>query len=94
MKTNKIETCEAMFSCELKTNNEHEKAKRKALEEKHTHQVSNVKDALGTDPVIVLERECFAWAEFKSYAWIVGASTMLTEKKALMLHSLLNSKPI
>ena len=28
------------------------------------HQVSNVEDALGTDPVIMLERKRSAWAEF------------------------------
>ena len=94
MKTKEIETCEALFSKELETNNEHEKTKRKALEEKHTHQVSNVEHALGTDPVIMLERERSAWAEFKTYAWIVGANTTLTEKKALILYLLLNSTPI
>ena len=94
MKTKEIATCEALFSKELETNNEHEKTKRKALEEKHTHQVSNVENALGTDPVIMLERERSAWAEFKTYAWIAGGSTKLTEKKALILHLLLNSTPI
>ena len=48
-------------------NNEEEKATRKVLEEEDTHQVSKVKDALGTDPVIMLEREPSAWAIFKSY---------------------------
>ena len=42
----------------------------------------------------MLECERSAWAEFKLYAWIVGVSTMLTEKKALILCSLLNSTPI
>ena len=61
MKTKEIETCEAVFSRELETNNEYEKTKRKALEEKHTHQVSNVEDDLGTNPVIMLEREHSAY---------------------------------
>ena len=52
---NEIATCEAMFSKNLEKNTADEKAKRKALAEDHTHQVSNVKDALGTDPVIMLE---------------------------------------
>ena len=56
--------------------------------------VSNVKDALGTDPVIMLEQERSAWAEFKMYAWIAGASTTLTEKKACILRLLLNLTPI
>ena len=91
---NEIASCEALFSKDLEKNNAHEKAKRKALEEKHTHQVSNVESALGTDPVIMLEQERSARAEFKSYTWIVGASTTLTEKKACILRSLLNSTPI
>ena len=71
-----------------------EKVKRKALKEEDTHQVSNIKDALGTNPVIMLERERSAWAKFKMYAWIVGVSTKLTEKKGLILRLLLNSAPI
>ena len=53
-----------------------------------------MKGALRTDPVVMLEWEHSAWAEFKVYAWIAGASTTLTEKKALILHLLLNSTPI
>ena len=49
-----------------------------------------VKDALGTDPVIMLKRERSAWTEFKSYFCIAGASKKLTESKACMLQSLLN----
>ena len=64
-KTKEIDTCEALFSRELATNKEHEKTKRNALEEKHKHQVSNIEDALGTDPVIMLERERSALAELK-----------------------------
>ena len=37
MKRKEIETCEAVFSRELETNNEYEKTKRKALEERYTH---------------------------------------------------------
>ena len=58
------------------------------------HQVSNVEDPLSTNPVIILESEHSAWAEFKTYAWIAGASKKLTEKKAFILRSLLNSTPI
>ena len=94
LQRNEIEACEALFTKKSQANTADEKAKRKALAEEHTHQVSNVKDALGTDPVIMLERERSAWAEFKMYAWIAGASTMLTEKKACILRSLLNSTPI
>ena len=94
LQRNEIEACEALFTKKSQTNTADEKAKRKALAEEHTHQVSNVKDALGTDPVIMLERERSAWAEFQTYAWIAGASTMLTEKKACILRSLLNSTPI
>ena len=57
LKTKEIATCESLFSKELETNNEHEKAKRKALAERDTHQVSKVEDAFGTDPVIMLEHE-------------------------------------
>ena len=81
LKTKEVETCEAMFNCELEINNADEKAKRKALEEEDTHHVSNVNDALGTNPVIMLERKRSAWAEFKTYAWIVGASTKLTDRQ-------------
>ena len=56
--------------------------------------MSNVENALGTDPNFMLEREHSAWAEFTLYAWIAGASTTLTEKKACILRSLLNSTPI
>ena len=57
MKQKEIDTSEKVFKCEKKVNNETEKATRKALEEEDMHQVSNVKDALGTDLVIMLERE-------------------------------------
>ena len=86
--------CEKVFAHDEKFNNVTEKAKRKALKEKDMHQVSNVKDALGTNPVIMLERERFAWTEFKNYAWIAGVSAKLAESKALILRSLLNSTPI
>ena len=65
----------------MKLNNDDKKTKTKALEEKDMHQVSSVKDALGTDPVITLERKRSAWVELKTYAWIAGASTKLTESK-------------
>ena len=42
----------------------------------------------------MLEQERSAWAEFKMYAWIAGASMTLTEKKFCILRSLLNSTPI
>ena len=45
---NEIAKCEALFSKDLEKNNADEKAKRKALEEEHTHQVSNIETALGT----------------------------------------------
>ena len=91
LKKREIESCEKVFPCEMTLNNKEEKVKRKALEEKDMHQVSNVKDALGTNLVIMLERKRSAWAEFKTYAWIVGASTKLTESKALILCPLLNN---
>ena len=69
-----IETCEKVFAHEMKLNNEDKHMKTKALEEKHTHQVSSIKDALGTNPVIMLERERSSLAEFKTYAWILGRS--------------------
>ena len=94
LQRNEIETCEMMLNRELEVNSEDEKPKRKALEERYTHQVSKVKDALGTNPVIMLECEQSALTEFRTYAWIAGASTKLTEQKALILRSLLNSTPI
>ena len=91
LQRNEIETCETMFNREMEINIEDATAKRKALEERDTHQVSNVEDALGTDPVIMLELKRSAWAEFKTYAWVAGASTTLIQLKALILRSLLNS---
>ena len=68
MKWKEIDKSEKVFEHEKKVNNEMGKATRKALEEEDTHQVSNVKDAVGTNPVIMLECERSAWAEFKTYA--------------------------
>ena len=65
MKRKESDTCKKLFTHDEAVNNETEKVKRKALEEEDTHQVSSIKNALGTDQVIMLARERSAWAKFR-----------------------------
>ena len=64
MKRAEIDTCDKVLAHEKDVNNEQKKEKRTALEAEDMHQVGKVKDALGTNPVIMLEREHCAWAKF------------------------------